>query len=128
MRYLGSTEHFAPGKKTALQRPGKKSERPEKNRGAKRAREVGQTVLSLGREAPRTKRPRSSRGKNGARSATKKTGCAAEGKNRAHRGKFFIYSGAKTCCAPNQKTGISPLLVMEVNYAGQARKVIFYDV
>ena len=119
MRYLGSTEHFAPGKKTALQPPrkkaalqrlGKKSEGPEKNRGAKRAREVGQTVLSLGHEAPRTKRPRSSHSKSGARSATKKTGCAAEGKNRAHRGKFFIYSGAKTCCAPNQNTGISPLM------------------
>ena len=65
-------EALCPGKKTALQRPGEKSERPEKNRGAKRSREVGQTVLSLGREAPRTKRPCSSRGKNGARSATKK--------------------------------------------------------
>ena len=99
MRYLGSTEHFAPGKKTAR----KKSERPEKNRCAKRARKIGQTVLSLGREAQRTKRPRRSRGRMGLEAPRKKTGSVAERKHRTHLGIFFIYSGAKNCCAPNQK-------------------------
>ena len=60
------------GEKNGPAAAGEKSERPEKNRGAKRACEIGQTVLSLGREAQRTKRPRRSRGRRGLEAPRKK--------------------------------------------------------
>ena len=64
VRNPASTEHFAPGKKTAAQRPGKNLGRPGKNWGR-------------GAASPRSGE---SRGVSGAQSATKKNGRASGGK------------------------------------------------